>query len=412
MGHFVYTKYKSQYPHSYALKSVGNHLLNAENKNDVIKLINIMLEYFECGIIKNEIADTFQIFFGKTLISESIDLLQYIDKHCICAKLYTYSGNLKSYLQVIDRIYISPKQLSKFKQSVTSKLKKELLALFFHRSPSGILESEIAYVYRQKYKCTLYLINISLSDFIRDSMKEYIECCQTQQRRTLYHFRSSYMGINHTITKLLRSIDLTTRCELIKDKMSAILSLYSQGIEWSCLVKAVLCFGSFQINQWLFTTEQSPPSCLQLLQTIMPNLHVQTLHNVKICILKKFDAENTKRKTKIYPATDIKDICSYYDLIINLLKNESDKNKQEEDNGLFDEQIERIFNVKYAGFRLIIETPLIFNNIRSRINAEIFEEYKRFKYNQPTPQIIESVPDVIIQKKEEKQSNDDEIIYS
>merc|ERR1712048_131331 len=111
--------------------------------------------------------------------------------------------------------------------------------------------------------------------------------------------------------------------------------------------------------------------------------------------------ENQKRKTRLQPATSIHDICSYYDLIINVLRD-----NDSEDKGLFVEQVESKFNVKHSGFRLIIETPLIMSNIRTRIDAEIFEEYKRFKYEQPI------LPDPIIEPDEEPEQKEDKEFVS
>ena len=235
----------------------------------------------------------------------------------------------------------------------------------------------------KKYKSALYLVNTTLNDFIGTHLNEYIECCQTNERKTLYYFRS-YMGLPHTITKLLKSTDLETRCGWIRDKVRQILSLYKQGIEWKCLVKAVLLFGSFQLSQWLFTTQESPPSCIQLLQQTIPELEIKIGQdsNMKICYLKTGNNSSSKKKKNFAPATAVQDIYGYHDLVVNLLKDDADKaNKNNDNMGLFVEQIESKFNTKYDKFRLIVETPLVLKEISDRIDQQIWKEYKKLKYD-------------------------------
>merc|ERR1712129_634792 len=70
------------------------------------------------------------------------------------------------------------------------------------------------------------------------------------------------------------------------------------------------------------------------------------------------------------------------------------------------------FNVRHSGFRFIIETPLIMNNIRSRIDEEIFEEYKRFKYKQPAvpdPDPEPMIEHVVVDKAEYEIKDEEEV---
>ena len=145
-AHYIYSKYKSQYPHIFAMKQCGNHLINESNENDVLKLMDLMLESLECGVIRNHVVEVFQLFFGKKLTGQSRSIQEYFDRHCLSATLYTFSGNLP----VTDKIFISQKRLQKLTKHMITSLRRQLLELFFYRSPSGILKSELAYVYRQK----------------------------------------------------------------------------------------------------------------------------------------------------------------------------------------------------------------------------------------------------------------------
>eukprot|EP01083_Nonionella_stella_P196265 722304_1 len=349
---YIYSKYKWQYPHIHALSRTGRHLYLP--RNDVMAWIHELLDAFPIGIHHRCIAEAFQLFYGKRLniaynqennhdgVQSAFQVFMEFENNGVqSGNIITYCGDI----EVTDKHYMNSDQSHQHIHWMKTTLKLQLLQLFFHRSPSGILESELPKLYRRKFKCALWLYDVTLSQFISNNLNAYIESIETKQRKTLYYFRS-YFGLStlpHTITKLLKTIDIGVRCEWIGDKVSAILSTFGP-MKYKQLVEATLIHGGFELRPWLLSTQSM--SCIRLLMKVMPDLQVETDHNgIHFCSLKSMKQTRPQR-----------DLCldGYCDLVVKLGFNE----------GMSMEKIESKFNAKYDPLKLIVETPLIYDVIK------------------------------------------------
>lgn len=248
-------------------------------------------------------------------------------------------------------------------------LRQQLLKLFFLRAPSGILESDIAAVYIKTFQTALCFMDESLSEFIDRHLNEYIDECDTSERKRLYFFRSN-SEFEDPITRVLMSLDLDIRKEWIRDKIKIILSLYKSGIEWRNLIVAIQSFGPFDLTPSLLGKQQMPPRFLiQSLQHLVPDMDVEWRDDTEssLCILQK-------------PKKAV-DIDTYrYDLLILDTLRKTKTTQRDDDKGLFIEEIETAFNkVTKQMMPIIIETPTILTQIRPAMDAKVYDEYKRFK---------------------------------
>lgn len=243
-----------------------------------------------------------------------------------------------------------------------TQLKEQLLQLFFMRAPSGIVGSSVSKVYKKTFQTALCLIDESLPQFITSHLNEYIDECQTLNRNRLYYFRSS-SELSESITNVLMALDLNTRRDWIARKMKVILSLYKSGIDWVHLKEAVRSFGPFELTRSLLSEDSSPPHCIESLKSLIPEMNAEWRSDIDSYICK---LQNDKKAIHI-------SVHSYYQLILEYA------NSLDDEKELFIEDIEKAFNKKYPQIPMIIETPLILNQIRNSIDQRVFNECKRFK---------------------------------